>query len=329
MLSRHCNSWRVLHIFGSVASRRRTGTLNSLLLSPVGPLQCQCYMKNLFKIFTKVSLTKKYLPGDDSPLTDSDEADLRALSLSIEKRLVGRDLASLNTALNSRGGVATNCVLYPSHEPREPHRFESPPQVVFFRVFRHWNVRTSSDLKRLPCCGHSCDDSRKVCINPYHHSAILVANRGKFSCSRLQERVICLVSETTFTVNLHRPIAAVPFVLVRRLRLSCLWFLCFTPSQRPLSAKACLQSILPAINQPAGPLQVRCALRDCWELCACRDRYMRLLWSAFSGCSGFISSWNETIYPGERARSKLADPSPDFTEGINIFLWTLERLRVC
>lgn len=140
-------------------------------------------MKNPFYRFTKVSSFQKY-SLEDSPAAKDNATELKALSLSIEKRLRGKEVAVLLKAFASRGGGESECVLFPNNESSEK-RLVSEPQVVFFRVFRNPHVRNSKELKRLPCCqGNTGDGDSKICINPYHYAATVVST-GQYRETRV------------------------------------------------------------------------------------------------------------------------------------------------
>lgn len=133
----------------------------------------KCYMFKLFRFVSKLSLLEKYsvLTGrkDFSP---DESAELKAVTDSILKRLKGEDFSALLRALETQGGCETPCIFFQTHE-RLGKRVVVEPQVVLFRIFRLPQIRSLSELKHI-ATGSSCNGlDKKVCINPFHYSAVM------------------------------------------------------------------------------------------------------------------------------------------------------------
>lgn len=130
-------------------------------------------MFKLLRLVNKLSLLENYfvLTGrkDFSP---EESAELKSITHSILKRLNDSEFTALQTALESKGGLQTSCIFFPTHE-RLGKRVVVEPQVVLYRVFRLPQVRSSSELKRSPCCSTRNGFDKKVCINPFHYSTVV------------------------------------------------------------------------------------------------------------------------------------------------------------
>lgn len=132
----------------------------------------KCYMFKLFRFVSKVSLLEKFSVLTGSKDFSPDEsAELKAVTHSILKRLREKDLSALVRALETQGGCETPCIFFHSHEGLGK-RVAVEPHLVLFRVFRLPQVRSSSELKHIASCS-SCYGLDKVCINPYHYSAVM------------------------------------------------------------------------------------------------------------------------------------------------------------
>ncbi|XP_028922595.1 mothers against decapentaplegic homolog 6 [Ornithorhynchus anatinus] len=123
-------------------------------------------------------------PPDSHPAPAAEpprEADLKALSYSVLKRLKERGLCSLLEAVESRGGLAGGCVLVPRAHPAgwaaaaaassSRQASAAPPHLVLARLFRWPDLQHAAQLK--PLCGchsfaHPDARSPLVCCNPYH-----------------------------------------------------------------------------------------------------------------------------------------------------------------
>ena len=126
-----------------------------------------------FRLISKLSLFEDYSVLKASKESSSEEStELKRITLSILKRLKEKEFAALYRALKSQGGLESSCIFFPTHE-RLGKRRVLEPQVVFYRVFRLPQVRSSNELKRIVSCSSCSGLAREVCINPYHYSAIM------------------------------------------------------------------------------------------------------------------------------------------------------------
>lgn len=131
-------------------------------------------MFNSFRQAIKVSVLEKYaLVGPFNSADVQDElTELKAAGHSILKRLKEKDTVTLSKAVENKGATETKCIIFGGHE-RLGKRTVNEPQVVLYRLFRQPSVYSSSQLKRRSCCSHVRGQDGKICINPYHYSAIL------------------------------------------------------------------------------------------------------------------------------------------------------------
>ncbi|XP_062455955.1 mothers against decapentaplegic homolog 7 isoform X2 [Rhea pennata] len=102
------------------------------------------------------------------------EAELKALTHAVLKRLKERQLEGLLRAVESRGAARTPCLLLPAKAADArlgPHWYPLP--LLLCKVFRWPDLRHCSEVKRL--CG--CESYGKahpelVCCNPHHLSRL-------------------------------------------------------------------------------------------------------------------------------------------------------------
>ena len=141
-------------------------------------------MFKLLRLVSKLSALENYfVPTGRKDFSPEESAELKSVTHSILKRLHEQEFSTLRRALESRGGVETTCVFFPTQE-RLGRRVVVEPQLVLFRVFRLPQVRSSAELKRSCCCSTHDGLDKKVCINPYHYSAIM--NTGRFSAMKFE-----------------------------------------------------------------------------------------------------------------------------------------------
>ncbi|XP_059563239.1 mothers against decapentaplegic homolog 7 isoform X5 [Myotis daubentonii] len=113
------------------------------------------------------------------------EADLKALTHSVLKKLKERQLELLLQAVESRGGTRTACLLLPgrldcrlglgapagSQPAQSPSSYSLP--LLLCKVFRWPDLRHSSEVKRLCCCeSYGKINPELVCCNPHHLSRL-------------------------------------------------------------------------------------------------------------------------------------------------------------
>ncbi|XP_031560135.1 mothers against decapentaplegic homolog 6-like isoform X2 [Actinia tenebrosa] len=99
-------------------------------------------------------------------------AELKDTTNSILKRLKVCELGFLLQALQSRGGDVSSCVFYPCDD-RIGKRIIHEPHLIVYRTFRHPGIQSVSELKHLAVCSRHDVTNEKICINPYHYSAVV------------------------------------------------------------------------------------------------------------------------------------------------------------
>ncbi|TSK72149.1 Dymeclin [Bagarius yarrelli] len=97
----------------------------------------------------------------------SAEAELKALTHSVLKKIKEKQLEVLLQAVESKGGARSPCLLLPGRMD-----VYSLP-LLLFKVFRWPDLRHWSQLKRLPCCeSYGKINPELVCCNPHHMSRL-------------------------------------------------------------------------------------------------------------------------------------------------------------
>ncbi|CAH2296729.1 mothers against decapentaplegic homolog 7 isoform X2 [Pelobates cultripes] len=102
------------------------------------------------------------------------EAELKALTHSVLKRLKERQLEGLLQAVESKGGARSPCLLLPSTklDPRLAQQ-PFPLPLLLCKVFRWPDLRHCSQAKRLSCCeSYGKNNPELVCCNPHHLSRL-------------------------------------------------------------------------------------------------------------------------------------------------------------
>ncbi|NXX39130.1 SMAD7 protein, partial [Tricholaema leucomelas] len=101
------------------------------------------------------------------------EAELKALTRAVLKRLKERQLEGLLRAVESHGGARTPCLLLPAKaDSRLGQHWYSLP-VLLCKVFRWPDLRHCSEMKRLCCCeSYGKAHPELVCCNPHHLSRL-------------------------------------------------------------------------------------------------------------------------------------------------------------
>ncbi|XP_042307340.1 mothers against decapentaplegic homolog 7 isoform X2 [Sceloporus undulatus] len=106
----------------------------------------------------------------------SSEAELKALTHAVLKRLKEKHLEGLLQAVESRGGARTSCLLLPSKGDAKlgQHWYSLP--LLLGKVFRWPDLRPGSEVKRLVGCEcygtKSLRPDALVCCNPFHLSRL-------------------------------------------------------------------------------------------------------------------------------------------------------------
>uniref|UniRef100_A0A3Q3AT84 Mothers against decapentaplegic homolog n=1 Tax=Kryptolebias marmoratus TaxID=37003 RepID=A0A3Q3AT84_KRYMA len=101
------------------------------------------------------------------------EAELKALTHSVLKRIKEKHLEVLLQAVESRGGARSPCLLLPSKVDAKVGQQSYSLPMLLYKVFRWPDLRHSSELKRLSCCeSYGKTNPDPVCCNPHHMSRL-------------------------------------------------------------------------------------------------------------------------------------------------------------
>ncbi|KAM5191874.1 mothers against decapentaplegic homolog 7 [Mantella aurantiaca] len=102
------------------------------------------------------------------------DAELKAATHSVLKRLKERQLEGLLQAVESRGGTRSPCLLLPA--AKLDSRLCQPPfslPLLLAKVFRWPDLRHSAEVKRLSCCeSYGKNNPELLCCNPHHLSRL-------------------------------------------------------------------------------------------------------------------------------------------------------------
>lgn len=108
------------------------------------------------------------------------EQELKSATYSLLKRLKERTLDTLLEAVESRGGMPSDCVMVSRTELRLAGHMASP-QLLVCKLYRWSDLQHLAQLKPLcECKSFGAPDSPTVCCNPYHYSRL--CGPGKDSC---------------------------------------------------------------------------------------------------------------------------------------------------
>uniref|UniRef100_A0A8C5ES61 Mothers against decapentaplegic homolog n=1 Tax=Gouania willdenowi TaxID=441366 RepID=A0A8C5ES61_GOUWI len=101
------------------------------------------------------------------------EAELKALTHSILKKIKEKQLEVLLQAVESKGGARSPCLLLPSKVDTKVGQQSYSLPMLLYKVFRWPDLRHSSELKRLSCCeSYGKINPELVCCNPHHMSRL-------------------------------------------------------------------------------------------------------------------------------------------------------------
>lgn len=101
------------------------------------------------------------------------EAELKALTHSILKKIKEKQLEVLLQAVESKGGARSPCLLLPSKVDTKLGQQSYSLPLLLYKVFRWPDLRHSSELKRLSCCeSYGKINPELVCCNPHHMSRL-------------------------------------------------------------------------------------------------------------------------------------------------------------
>uniref|UniRef100_A0AAY4BSD2 Mothers against decapentaplegic homolog n=1 Tax=Denticeps clupeoides TaxID=299321 RepID=A0AAY4BSD2_9TELE len=113
------------------------------------------------------------------------ERELKRATYSLLKRLKEKALDALLEAVESRGGVSSDCVMVSPAELRLAGQ-ETPPQLLLCRLYRWCDLQDAAQLKPLcECRSFSPQDGPALCCNPYHYSRLCEAESPPPPYSRL------------------------------------------------------------------------------------------------------------------------------------------------
>uniref|UniRef100_A0A667YQ30 Mothers against decapentaplegic homolog n=1 Tax=Myripristis murdjan TaxID=586833 RepID=A0A667YQ30_9TELE len=100
------------------------------------------------------------------------EEELKSLAYALLKRLKEKPLDALLKAVETKGGIPSECVMVPRADLRLGGHHVSP-QYLLCKLFRWSDLQLSARLKALcHCQSFGAVDSAKVCCNPYHYSRL-------------------------------------------------------------------------------------------------------------------------------------------------------------
>lgn len=116
------------------------------------------------------------------------EAELKALTHSILKKIKEKQLEVLLQAVESKGGARSPCLLLPSKVDAKVGQQSYSLPMLLYKVFRWPDLRHSSELKRLSCCeSYGKINPELVCCNPHHMSRL---------CELGESRIVIQVLKT-------------------------------------------------------------------------------------------------------------------------------------
>ncbi|KAM6961498.1 mothers against decapentaplegic homolog 6b [Aplochiton taeniatus] len=100
------------------------------------------------------------------------EQELKAAAYSLLKRLKEKTLDTLLEAVESRGGMPSDCVMVSRAELRLGGHMASP-QLLVCKLYRWSDLQHLAQLKALcECKSFGALDGPAVCCNPYHYSRL-------------------------------------------------------------------------------------------------------------------------------------------------------------
>lgn len=100
------------------------------------------------------------------------EEELSGAAHALLKRLKESSLDALVKAVDTAGGMSSECVVVPGTELRVGAQHASP-QYLLCKLFRWSDLPLSARLKALSHCqSFGAEDGAKVCCNPYHYSRL-------------------------------------------------------------------------------------------------------------------------------------------------------------
>lgn len=123
------------------------------------------------------------------------EQELKAATYSLLKRLKEKTLDALLEAVESRGGVPSECVMVARGDLRLGAH-AAPPQLLMCKLYRWTDLQHTAQLKALyECKSFGGRDGPLVCCNPYHYSRL--CGPGKHTCARREDAHQCRMNTNT------------------------------------------------------------------------------------------------------------------------------------
>uniref|UniRef100_A0AAR2JAA9 Mothers against decapentaplegic homolog n=1 Tax=Pygocentrus nattereri TaxID=42514 RepID=A0AAR2JAA9_PYGNA len=111
--------------------------------------------------------------GSGGGASPGSEAELKALTHSVLKRIKEKQLEGLLQAVESRGGARSPCLLLPSKVDAKLGQQSYSLPLLLSKVFRWPDLRHGAELKRLPGCeSYGKVNPELVCCNPHHMSRL-------------------------------------------------------------------------------------------------------------------------------------------------------------
>ncbi|XP_070826338.1 mothers against decapentaplegic homolog 6-like [Chaetodon trifascialis] len=144
------------------------------------------------------------------------EEELASIAHAFLKRLKERSLDALVKAVETKGGISSECVLVPSTELRLGAHHISP-QYLLCKMYRWSDLPLSARLRTLSHCqSFGAVDSAKVCCNPYHYSRLCGPESPPppYSLSRSDEHKP-LDSSLSYTETVPPPFSSPPHITPR------------------------------------------------------------------------------------------------------------------
>lgn len=100
------------------------------------------------------------------------ELELKTATYSLLKRLKEKTLDTLLEAVESKGGMPSDCVMVSRTELRLGGHI-APPQLLICKLYRWSDLQHTAQLKALcECKSFGAQDGPIVCCNPYHYSRL-------------------------------------------------------------------------------------------------------------------------------------------------------------
>ncbi|KTG44079.1 hypothetical protein cypCar_00025176 [Cyprinus carpio] len=100
------------------------------------------------------------------------EQELKTATYSLLKRLKEKTLDTLLEAVESKGGMPSDCVMVSRTELRLGGHM-APPQLFICKLYRWSDLQHTAQLKALcECKSFGAQDGPVVCCNPYHYSRL-------------------------------------------------------------------------------------------------------------------------------------------------------------